>query len=97
MVGEVMTAVVKLQTYIFASLLPDKSLAPVVIMHVYVRFGSKPFGTTKTAVVSVYETTPKIGELPCRTINDEAVIEFGSIGVLNVAEITLTVATLADP
>jgi hypothetical protein len=45
----------------------------------------------------VYDTTPKIGLVPCRTINDDVVIEFGSIGVLNVAEITLTVATLADP
>jgi hypothetical protein len=45
----------------------------------------------------VYDTTPKIGVLPCRTINDDVVIEFGSIGVLKVAEITLTAAMLADP
>ena len=61
------------------------------------RFGSRPFGTIKSAVVSVYDTTPKIGVVPCRTRNDDVVIEFGSIGVLKVAEITLTAAMLADP
>jgi len=45
----------------------------------------------------VYDTTPIIGVEPCRTRKDDAVIEFGSIGVLNVAEITLTAATLAEP
>jgi hypothetical protein len=44
----------------------------------------------------VYDTPPKIGVVPCHTVNVAVEIEFGSIGVLKVAEITLTAATLAD-
>jgi hypothetical protein len=45
--------------------------------------------------VSEYNTDPKTGVLPCHKLNVTAVIVFGSIGVLKVAEIILTVETLA--
>ena len=59
------------------------------------RFGSRPFGTTKSAVVSEYDTVPEIEVAPCCTVNVVAVIDVGSIGVLNVAVITFTAVTLA--
>lgn len=72
-------------------------MAPVVIVQLYVRFGCRPFGTTKSAVVSEYDTVPEIGVAPCCTVNVVVVIEFGSIGVLKVAKITFTAVTLAKP
>jgi hypothetical protein len=47
--------------------------------------------------VSEYDTVPEIAVAPCCTVNVVAVIEFGSIGVLNVAEIILSATTLAGP
>jgi hypothetical protein len=44
----------------------------------------------------VYNIIPKIGVVPCHTLNVDVVIEFGSIGVLKVAEIILIVALLAN-
>jgi hypothetical protein len=47
--------------------------------------------------VSEYITAPKTGVVPSHTLNVDAVIEFGSIGVLKVAKISFTVETLVDP
>jgi hypothetical protein len=73
-------------------------LAPVVIVQVYVRLGTR-LDVSKRAVVSEYEydTVPEIGVVPCRTVKVVVFIDFGSIGVLKVAVITLTAATLANP
>jgi hypothetical protein len=62
-----------------------------------VRLGPRPFATTKIAVVSVYDTVPEREMAPCCTVNVVVVIVLGSIGVLKVAVIILTAATLAEP
>jgi hypothetical protein len=64
------------------------------MVHVYVRLGPKLFGITKSAVVSEYDTVPVIKVLPCCTVNDVVVIDFGSIGVLKVAVMIFTAATI---
>jgi hypothetical protein len=51
----------------------------------------------KTAVVSEYDTVPEMGVVPCRTVNVAALIVLPSIGVLKVAVMTLTAATLTEP
>jgi hypothetical protein len=66
-VGKVTNAaapVVKLHTKLFARALPKRSLAPVVIVPVYVVLGERLIAGAKIAVVPEYDTNPEIDVVP---------------------------------
>jgi hypothetical protein len=92
--------VVKLHTKLFARAVPIASVAPVLIVAVYIELGASGVAGVKVAAVPEYVTVP-VTEAPAgpMTVNEEVLIEVGFMALLNVAvikEVTGTeVAALA--
>lgn len=90
--------VVKLHTKLFARAVPIASVAPVLIVAVYIELGASGVAGVKVAVVPEYVTVP-VTEAPAgpMTVNEEVLIEVGFMALLNVAVIKDATGTAVAP
>src|ERR1022692_2451610 len=89
--------VVKSHTKLLATALPERSLAPVVMVATKEVPGARVLDGAKVAVAPIKVTAPGTVTPPCFKVKVDVLIVAGSIGSLKVAESLLLMGTPLDP